>query len=57
MVSLPVVVVQLDCQNRGRTRWSFIRRSSFAALLLACDEETKSNEEPPFAVEGGLRVV
>jgi hypothetical protein len=23
----------------------------------ACDEETKSTEEPPFAVEGGLRLV
>jgi hypothetical protein len=31
--------------------------SSLLAVGEACDEETKSNEEPPFAVEGGLRVV
>lgn len=31
--------------------------SSLPACGEACDEETKSDEEPPFAVEGGLRLV
>jgi hypothetical protein len=39
--------------DRGRSSMT----SSLLACGDACDEETKSTEDPPFAVEGGLRLV